>query len=93
MPERNNSITEGRIGKLRRGAEWLRSFSGQFEFAREVLIFTLFGWCGAFWWYTDNPAVLPYVTYIVIANTVCLAALGIARMIVNPDTAAVRSPR
>ena len=73
-----------------RCAEWLRGFSGQFEFVREVLIFTFLGWCGAFVYWNDSESLLPYLTAIIIAHIAGLVVLGVARMVVNPESAAAR---
>ncbi len=89
MPEQEKSTTNEKW--LDRQIYRVRRLAAGFEFVREVLIFTFLFSLLAFWYYADNPEVLRYVTVVVVVHIAALAALGITRMIVNPNAAAVRS--
>lgn len=89
MSEQEKSTT--RYKWFDKWSERLLRLTARFEFVREVLIFTFFVSLGAFWWWRDDALLLPYLTAIVIAHIVALTALGITRMVVNPDAAAVRN--
>ena len=89
MPEQEKSTTKDKwFKKWTSRLLWL---TGQFEFVREVLIFTFFAWSVGFWWWSSELTLLPYITAIIITHIVGLVVLGIVRMIVNPDVAASKS--
>ena len=89
MPEQEKSTTKDKwFKKWTSRLLWL---TGQFEFVREVLIFTFFAWSVVFWWWRSEPTLLPYITAIIITHIVGLVVLGIVRMIVNPNVAASKS--
>ncbi len=89
MPEQGKDTTKDKwFKKWTSRLLWL---AGQFEFVREVLIFTFFAWSFGFWWWRGELTLLPYITAIIITHIVGLVVLGIVRMIVNPDVAASKS--
>ena len=87
-PEQEQFTTKERW--LDRQINRLLRLTARFEFVREVLIFTFFVSIGAFWFWRGQASLVPYITAIIIAHIVALTALGITRMVVNPDAAAVR---